>query len=638
MTLNSRHILILLGISLAMSSCADFSMQDGKAELYPPVFKVDTHVEEIIQTKGDPGVPPLNVPATQDIHFTVKDKDGNTIYDKQGVWSEALKMPVGSYTVEASYGSNTFGAPYYKGSCSGTIASGKEETPSITMSLCNALLATTLSEDLAVHFKADEVNPVRISTSSSSLDTGLGTYIFAPEGESLTVAISGQSSAGVAKTITHSIAPLTPATASYITCDMTTTNAPKITLSGTAEAWGSVAYIPAATIENISEANVAKMKYYASSDEWATSVVGAVVDGSVKFTGLTPGATYKVRAQIGALNSNEVSITMSTSALSIKTAAAHTKNVGDELDGTDFTASFSVPEKFGITGATISLCKTDGTVLRTTTLTGATADWTSDGSAESAWPYLPKGDYSITGKVTQNGTEINLSEQTMTVPAPTFKVNIPSAHTSYDTYNNSGADAANAEDGSTIYGVTNNGVKIANTILTNANYKSIIGGYTYFIDDKSANEDTNANQSWAAHNVTTKFTFDDVTTESSPLTCHVTGLPYRPSDFTLSGTGNKSETFTFYTPGEIRISCKMSRLSVYSTSLITVEKLTINIGGQDAASYEGPSKFSGGTNTYTDLSIDTHSITNSNSSVIFIRGCTVAGPKINVEGCQLLYR
>lgn len=328
MTLNSRHILILLGISLAMSSCAEFSMQDGKAELYPPVFKVDTHVEEITQTKGDPGVPKLTVPATQDIHFTVKDKDGKPVYDKQGVWSEALKMPAGSYTVEASYGSNTFGKPYYKGSCSGTIASGEEETPSITMSLCNALLATTLSEDLAVHFKADEVNPVRISTSSSSLDAGLGTYIFAPAGESLTVTISGQSSAGVDKTITHTIAPLTPATASYITCDMTTTNAPVITMSSNADdygAWGTVAYIPFASTQNINAENAAKMEYLASSDGINFDIKGEIVEGvNVKFTKLETGKKYSFCAKVGNIVSDIKELTVASMPTIVVTATGTT--------------------------------------------------------------------------------------------------------------------------------------------------------------------------------------------------------------------------------------------------------------------------------------------------------------------------
>ena len=328
MKLDSRHILFLLGLTLALSSCVQFSAQEGMAQLYPPVFEVDATVEDLAQTKAAPDAPVPDKPALPEVHFTVKDKDGTVVYNKLGVWDAPLKLPVGAYSIEAYSGSNAFGSPYFTGTASGTVAGGKEETPQITMALKNAYLAVGLTETLAPHFTATG-NSIRISTASASIDTGLDTYVFVPSGQPLSIAITGTSSTGVAKTITHSLTARTAATATYLSCDMTTTNAPTITLSGTAEAWGSVGFIPVATIENVSKANKAKIKYYASSDEWATSVEGAVVDGSVKFTGLTPGATYKVRAQIGALNSNEVSITMSTSALSIKTAAAHTKNAGD---------------------------------------------------------------------------------------------------------------------------------------------------------------------------------------------------------------------------------------------------------------------------------------------------------------------
>ena len=58
-------------------------------------------------------------------------------------------------------------------------------------------------------------------------------------------------------------------------------------------------------------------------------------------------------------------------------------------------------------------------------------------------------------------------------------------------------------------------------------HSSLIGGYTYFIDGNPVNEGDNANQSWAAHDIVAKYTFDGVTAASAPLTCHVTGLPYR---------------------------------------------------------------------------------------------------------------
>ena len=295
MKLDSRHILFLLGLTLALSSCVQFSAQEGMAQLYPPVFEVDATVEDLAQTKAAPDAPVPDKPALPEVHFTVKDKDGTVVYNKLGVWDAPLKLPVGAYSIEAYSGSNAFGSPYFTGTASGTVAGGKEETPQITMALKNAYLAVGLTETLAPHFTATG-NSIRISTASASIDTGLDTYVFVPSGQPLSIAITGTSSTGVAKTITHSLTARTAATATYLSCDMTTTNAPTITLKGTPEAWGTVGYIPVATTANISDANVAKMKYFASSDNWSTEVEG-IVDGTgtfVKFTGLKPGIEYLV--------------------------------------------------------------------------------------------------------------------------------------------------------------------------------------------------------------------------------------------------------------------------------------------------------------------------------------------------------
>lgn len=528
MKLDSRHILILLGLALALSSCVQFSAQEGMAQLYPPVFEVDATVEDLAQTKAAPDAPVPDAPALSDIHFTVKDKDGNPVYDNLGVWDTPLKLPVGAYSIEAYSGSNTFGTAYFTGTASGTVAGGQEETPQITMALKNAYLAVGLTDNLAKHFKTSG-NCIRISTESASIDTGLDTYVFVPSGQVLK--ITGTSSTGMEKIITNSLAARTAATATYLTCDMTTTNAPAITLSGTAEAWGSVGFIPVATIENVSEANKAKIKYYASSDEWATSVEGAVVDGSVKFTGLTPGATYKVRAQIGALNSNEVSITMSTSALSIKTAAAHTKT-GDELDGTDFTASFSVPEKFGVTASSLQLCKSDGTPLRTVNLTGTAAEWASDGSALTSpgtWPFLPGGNYILKGTATQNGESITISDLQISVPeTPDFSVAVK-GKTTYD-YSLTDVNNANSKVAETIYEVGYSVSGISAALLNNSNY-GLSCQYAININGNSKNvtptDGTITGCAWGENYLTAIVTFADTQKTSSALQCHITGLPYK---------------------------------------------------------------------------------------------------------------
>lgn len=538
MKLDSRHILILLGLTLALSSCVQFSGQEGMAQLYPPVFEVDATVEDLAQTKA---APEPDAPALSDIHFTVKDKDGNEVYKKLGVWDAPLKLPIGKYSIEAYSGKNTFGTAYFTGTAEGTIEGGEKETPEITMKLQNAYLAVGLTETLAPHFKTSG-DCITISTASARIVTGLDTYVFVPSDQQLSIAISGTSSAGVPKTITHSLAARTAATATYLSCDLTTTNAPTITLKGTPEAWGTVGYIPVATTANISPENVKKMVYIAEDTEDPSSQIQVKVEGEeteVVFKNLTPGKRYSVYATIGALKSNQVEMTVATPEISISKGAKHTTNSSSEpaeLDGTDFTASINIPEKFKGVVKVVNLTLWDGTAeLRGKELNATETVWNSDGSEEKSWPYLPKGSYTLKGTVSYNNESANadFTGPTLSAPAPTFTVNTPSAHTSYNTYLASGAAAANNEDGSTIYGIANNGVKISSNILTNANYSSLIGGYTYFIDGNQVYEVNNANQSWAAHDIVAKYTFDGVTAASAPLTCHVTGLPYNPNKESL---------------------------------------------------------------------------------------------------------
>ena len=543
MKLDSRHILILLGLALALSSCVQFSGQEGMAQLYPPVFEVDATVEDLAQTKAEPAKPVPVAPTYPEVHFTVKDKDGTVVYDKLGVWDDPLKLPIGAYSIEAYSGSNTFGSAYFTGTASGTVEGGKEETPKIKMTLQNAYLAVGLTETLAPHFTATG-NSIRISTASASIDTGLDTYVFVPSGQPLSIAISGTSSAGVAKTITHSLAARTAATATYLSCDMTTTNAPAITLSGTTEAWGSVGYLTVSNIsfDNISTDNQSMLQYNAYEVKTGAKTTGAINGSEIKFTGLTPGETYNVYAEIGALKSGAVSMSVVKPEITISTKAHHTMNTSSELDGTDFTASINIPEKFkSITTVALTLYSSDK-AIRSTSLSSGATKWTSDGSEHPKWPYLPKGDYSITGTVTQNDTEINLSKQTMTVPAPTFSIiSQPTIYTSYSIYTSTGAidnitpgaSGANGLDGSSIY-IRRGTVSIADAIHSNDNYSGIIR-YNYISGSKVLKEGQNTGMDWSAHTVSSSVTFDGVTMNFNNTTCHVTGLPYTANPPTNKG-------------------------------------------------------------------------------------------------------
>ena len=628
MKLDSRHILILLGLTSALSSCVQFSAQEGMAQLYPPVFEVDATVEDLAQTKAEPAKPVPVAPTYPEVHFTVKDKDGHEVYNKLGVWDAPLKLPIGAYSIEAYSGSNTFGSPYFTGTASGTVEVGKEETPKITMKLQNAYLAVGLTETLAPHFTATG-NSIRISTASASIDTGLDTYVFVPSGEALNITISGTSSTGMPKTITHSLTARSAATATYLSCDLTTTNAPKITLDGTPQAWGKIGYIPVATTKNISEVNVAKMKYLASSDNWSTVVEG-VVDGTgtlVKFTDLNPGIEYLVRAEIGALKSDEIKMTTSTSALSIKSAAVHTYTKS-ELDGTDFTASFNVPKEFGVTESSLQLCDSDGKVLRRVDhLTGTSADWTSDGSAitgDDIWPFLPGGKYILKGTATQNDSSIPLEEYQFTVPAtPDFTVTVTGT-TTYDLYSNGDIEAANEADAESITGIEYSVSGIAQRLKDNKNYSY---KEELLLDNDDIKGRTSVSgQSWDSHTLIAKVTFasKEITAQKY---CHITGLPYTAAPPTNTGShpwsGNAKSwegsfvrlhkgtiTQTFHVPNDIN-------LSVYHEARIYTRadntKYTFYIGG-DIAYTQEQSSF-GGKETYDKTTYNKYKFTPSQKSI-----------------------
>lgn len=537
MKFDIKHFLIF-GLALGMTSCVE-TMKDGDMStgfLGVPVLDADIQVEEFGATKAAPNLPILSVPDHSKLHFKVTGSDSNVVWDKDGLWSTPLKMPVGKYTIDVNYGSNTYGDPWYTGTCNGTISAVTEAEPAtIRLSLCNSLLAVVLADAFTQHFTPSEGKCVTISStsgSSRSITTTLGKYVFVPAGEALTIEVAGTSSTGEDKTLSWTLTQLSAATATYVTCSLTTTDAPKITMSEipVADAWGNAAYVPLATTENISEANVAKMQYFASSNNWTNSVEGTVDGGTVKFTGLTPGATYKVRAQLGALKSNEVSMTMSTSALSIKAAAAHTYT-NNELDGTDFTASFSVAEKFGVTASSLQLCKTDGTPLRTVDLNGTSTDWTSDGSAligDDTWPFLPGGNYILKGTATQNGSSVTLEDLPISVPAtPDFTVTVTGT-TTYDLYSNGDITAANAADAESITGIEYSVSGIAQRLKDNIKYSY---KEELLLDNVDIKGKTSVSkQSWDSHTLIAKVTFanKEITAKKD---CHITGLPYK-KDFT----------------------------------------------------------------------------------------------------------
>lgn len=150
------------------------------------------------------------------------------------------------------------------------------------------------------------------------------------------------------------------------------------------------------------------------------------------------------------------------------------------------------------------------------------------------WPYVPQGSSLMASIHLSTGEMINLTSATIDeIPQPEFSSNV-SANTSYSVYKNSGADAANATDGSSIFDI-NATANIASEILTNPNYSDILK-VTYTTDSGqnsgqlSYGTVTKFNSiAWQKHVLTASISFDGVEKTSSPIECDVTGLPYVPS-------------------------------------------------------------------------------------------------------------
>ena len=150
------------------------------------------------------------------------------------------------------------------------------------------------------------------------------------------------------------------------------------------------------------------------------------------------------------------------------------------------------------------------------------------------WPYVPQGSSLIASIHLSTGEMINLTSATIDeIPQPEFSSTV-SANTSYSVYKNSGADAANATDGSSIFDI-NATANIASEILTNPNYSNLLK-VTYTTDSEQKSEElpygtvTRFNSiAWQKHVLTASISFDGVVKESNPIDCHVTGLPYVPS-------------------------------------------------------------------------------------------------------------
>ena len=661
----------VMASACAFVSCVEMEQQESAVGyLDAPSLEVDVTIEEMTQIKAlEIGIP---APAPSEIHYVVRDKDGNVKYDDDGLWIEPLVLPTGGYTVEAYYGSNGFGAPYFSGSATGSITALGREVPALTLSLANSLLCIEVDPEFADHFDVGSSKAV-LKSGSASAYVSYGEWLYVPSGEDLEVTMTGMT-AGDEVSLTHSLPDPSPKVAYHVICKKSTTSWPSVEWVSTSLGDGAFEgklYFSGAVPNKMSDENKMKLEYQikgGSYSDW-TPVDVSEVGGYKCISGLSNDTQYTLKACVGAISSVELPFTPVSfeSCLSCEASAAH-NNTSDPvnvmLENTIVSAAVnsdlpSIVRELATVTATASFENSQGVnMLKTETIqvdAGKKNLVNDDG-----WPYLPNGAYTFRSDVKCVLPDFTIQESvsaSVTVPKPVFSVFI-NAYTSYDKYagtngNSKDVNAANSiADPSAMYDIAG-GAKISVALLDNPSY-----GEKHFVmemyhsDTKTTEKlsevrtdkgfgtnvaaaGTRSSLSWGQHDLTVSMTFDGVTVTRTQ-NHYITGLPYDLVDntckdrWTLNGGGtaewqdatihlnhsyNHTATLQFYIPDPVTILMDTS-FSIYTPSRLAKPKLTISSGGTDLGSIEGKT----GTAVTADFSEQySGSLSNSDPSVRFTR-------------------
>lgn len=672
---------LLLAPVMLLASCLEVVDDGSEAMGYlsPVSVSFDVSIEDMPETKAL-SLPSIETPSEDQILFVVKDKNGNELHSGYGMWDGSLIIPVGNYTVEASFGTNGFGEPYFYGSVSGYLDPYEnEQVQSITLKVSNSLAVVNMDSELSSHFTPSSLILVSAGMSCEAI---LGEYCFVPSGGILSVILDGSNSMGNKTSFSYKLPSPAPGSAYEVICGKASTNWPSLSLSADkVVAWATRIYITSSADfgGDISAENKAAVVYEAipaSSMDWSQAKTAEMDNGVPVIKELAAGTEYKVRARAGVLVSSELRVTPQFSGLTTSAAHTFTSNL---LDGTDVTVSFthaSSAVKSSIKSWALNLCKGDGTVLRSGLAIGTLSDGSKITSADG-WPYLPADSgetYKIRASVTMSDGEVITTEVSCSVPTtPDFSVSMKS-YTSYDKYAGTNGitknltEANNSCDPSTIYdvgaswGISLNLMKNTNYLKTllitdnNAELKK------YEVTSFEANSfyESVSGREWRAHELKASVTIAGKTC-SKTQTHHVTGLPYRPTsmveaDWTLaswnceysggmiqlggvSGSGEASATsnMKFHIPASIGVKLNTNvTVRAYKFALWYNTDFTVAVNGTTIIKQNSDKQDNNNTGKNYNLSA-TSTFTTSGSSVKLKSSYTAAGPWSKVYSLEILY-
>lgn len=585
MSLNYNNIknsvTVILAASVILVSCVQMSDTPGDdmGYLSYSALAVDLKVDEQVATKAVT-LPEIYEPVASEVTFKVTDCNGKVHYEGIGPWTEALSLPVGAYTVEASYGSNSFATPGFYGKVEGTISATVPQNVAVGVSLVNSLVAVSLSEDMKQHFILGENPVVSLVAGPASHTVNFGEYCFVPSEIDLKVKLTGTNSTGQPAEFTYTLAKPAARTAYEVICAKATTNWPSIALPAAIElakgAFEGRLYFSAAVPTNMSDENAATLVYHIKGGKYTdwTEVEPATTGDYKYITGLENGCSYTLRACVGKIISNEEAFSPVSFQSCIEPSFSAVHQYPDGLlSGTAVTAGVSVdlPDLIqtlstGLSAdATFVNAKGEDRIMPVAS-TALAKDGTSTSlkmNPVEGWPYIPHGSHKLTVNaecILPDGTVKAKAEVTGDVPEPSFSLTLK-AYTSYDKAIGRNASAgieAIAKEVSVANGLTAETLydagaswTISPVLMQNSNYSKMLkinldGAEISSPTALSVNSwYTNVKDlSWASHTLQASFTFADKTVTSATQTLHITGLPYNAAPPT-EGDWKKNDDVSF---------------------------------------------------------------------------------------------
>lgn len=241
-----KFIVALFTLCYLLTACVAEDLQgpvagSGEGYLVLQVGSISAEVQSAPLTKATTTL--TDLPETSELMVNIKNEKG-TVYGFPKQYAELgtyTTLPVGSYTIEAYYGSNSAiqSTPYFYDSKSIEITATSTTEVSLKPSLANAMLVPVVDEKLQKHYTdwKLEVKVVKVGSNDPEVLASKNNIykLFVAEGSTVQVIFSGQNLIGE-NTSKESIIISNAAKQTQYTIQCNPENLPAFTLATTATA------------------------------------------------------------------------------------------------------------------------------------------------------------------------------------------------------------------------------------------------------------------------------------------------------------------------------------------------------------------------------------------------------------------